>query len=179
MARKKKAVKKVEVPKRRWGWIVLIIAISFGFLFIGCVSLLSSVDIKLGNVASIPIKGVILMDGTKTQFGTNIASATEIIAFIDEANENDFVEAIILDINSPGGSAVASMELAEAIRESEKPVVAVIPSRARLLVLVVPRSCVSLGSALVVALIVSRRRERSLRIVASRTREASDFTNEA
>jgi len=126
MARKKKAVKKVEVPKRRWGWIVLIIAISFGFLFIGCVSLLSSVDIKLGNVASIPIKGVILMDGTKTQFGTNIASATEIIAFIDEANENDFVEAIILDINSPGGSAVASMELAEAIRESEKPVVAVI-----------------------------------------------------
>lgn len=129
MARKKKEVKesiKVETPKRRRGWIVLIIAISFGFLFIGCVSFLTSVDTKSGNVASIPIKGIILMDGTRTQFGESIASATEIIAFIDEANENEAVEAIILDINSPGGSAVASMELAEAVRESEKPVIAVI-----------------------------------------------------
>jgi len=110
--------------KRRWPWIVGIL-LFIVLLFFGCVSLLVE-DLDFGNVASIPIRGVILMDGTKTTFGDEIASATEITKFIKKAEENELIEAIILDINSPGGSAVASMEIADAVKRANKPVIAVI-----------------------------------------------------
>jgi len=121
---KRGSEKKVKEKPRRWLKILLIF-ILIAFLFVGCVTFFS-LEIKIGNVASIPIEGVILMDGTKTSFGDRIASAKEIVGFINEAEENEFVEAIILDINSPGGTAVASYEIAEAIKGTTKPVVAVI-----------------------------------------------------
>jgi len=121
------ARKKPNKKHRRWGWMILLLVISIGFFFVGCVSfLISTAKLPLGNVASIPIKGIILMDGTQTTFGEKVAAASEIVDFIKEAEDNDLVKAIILDINSPGGSAVASMEIAEAVKKAEKPVVVVI-----------------------------------------------------
>lgn len=121
---KKRRIKKEE-KRKPWGWITLILLISVGFLFISCVNFLVG-DTSIGNVASIPIEGVILMDGTKTSLGEAVASAKDIVGFIEEADADDSIEAIILDINSPGGSAVASMEIAEAVKKAEKPVIAVI-----------------------------------------------------
>ena len=40
--------------------------------------------------------------------------------------ENKDIKAIVLEINSPGGSAVASDEIASAVKKSNKPTVAVI-----------------------------------------------------
>ena len=121
-----KGSKRKEQPRRRWPWILLLL-VSIGFFFFGCVSLLISTSkIPLGNVASIPIKGIILMDGTTTQLGDRVASSSEIVDFIKQAEDNDLIQAIILDINSPGGTAVASMEIAEAVKNADKPVIAVV-----------------------------------------------------
>ncbi|MFC1800988.1 signal peptide peptidase SppA [Nanoarchaeota archaeon] len=81
---------------------------------------------KTGNVALIPIKGTIVADGTPSMLGQELTSAEEVVAFIEEANQDPNIQAIVLDINSPGGSAVASDEIAEALKRTEKPTVAVI-----------------------------------------------------
>lgn len=78
-----------------------------------------------GNTAHIKIHGVIL-SGEESVFGTSTVSSQFIAKSIREADENPRVKAILLDINSPGGSAVASEEIAVAIKSAEKPVVALI-----------------------------------------------------
>ncbi|MBS3170140.1 signal peptide peptidase SppA [Candidatus Woesearchaeota archaeon] len=81
---------------------------------------------KLGNVALIPVVGVITGDGSPAPFGSSSVSSRDIVAFIEEADANPGLTAIVLEINSPGGSAVASDEIAAAVKKAEKPVVALI-----------------------------------------------------
>lgn len=79
----------------------------------------------LGNVALIPIEGAITGNGDE-DFGTATVSSKDIVGFIEEAEENAQVKVLLLEINSPGGSAVASDEIASAVKKSNKPVVALI-----------------------------------------------------
>ncbi len=81
-----------------------------------------SQEIQSGNIAVIPLKGSIM---TGQDFSESIDSE-EIIEFIEEANEDSSIKAIILDINSPGGTPVASEEIASAIKKANKTTVAVI-----------------------------------------------------
>jgi protease-4 len=74
-----------------------------------------------GNIAVIHIKGIIRADG----YGSS-TSAIETVELIRKAEENEEVKAILLDINSGGGSAVGSDEIAQAVKAAEKPTVAVI-----------------------------------------------------
>ncbi len=78
---------------------------------------------KFGNVAKIPIDGVITSNGGSS-FGQSFASAKEIVKFIESADKDKQVQIIVLEINSPGGSAVASDEIAAAVKKVKKPVVA-------------------------------------------------------
>ncbi len=82
-------------------------------------------DVEFGNVARIPITGIITAEGV-SGFGQAGASSTEIVEFIKKAEENPQVKVIIFEINSPGGSAVASDEIGQAIRRSTKPTLAII-----------------------------------------------------
>jgi protease IV len=77
----------------------------------------------IGNVALIPINGPITGNGGGS-FGAVSVSSQDIVAFIEDANNNPKIDAIVLEINSPGGSAVASDEIAAAIKKVDKPVVA-------------------------------------------------------
>ena len=81
---------------------------------------------SIGNVALIPVKGLILVDGDSTVFGEEIASSSKITEFIKEADQDPSIKAIIFDINSPGGSAVASKEISDAIKKTDKLTIAVI-----------------------------------------------------
>ena len=83
------------------------------------------IDIKdtRDKIAVIPITGVITIDGGGIGFESSGASSTDIVEFIQEANKNQNVKGILLEINSPGGSAVASKEIADAVENSKKPVV--------------------------------------------------------
>ncbi|MFA6551310.1 MAG: signal peptide peptidase SppA [Patescibacteria group bacterium] len=53
-------------------------------------------------------------------------SSENIIASIKRAEENDNIKAVILDIDSTGGSAVAAEEIANALKRAQKPTVAII-----------------------------------------------------
>lgn len=81
-------------------------------------------DSGFGNVAHIKVNGVIMSENTGGLLGGGIASSTSIVGFIEEANKDSNIRAILLEINSPGGSPVASSEIAEAVRKSNKTVVA-------------------------------------------------------
>jgi protease-4 len=80
---------------------------------------------KFGNVALIPIEGVITGNGGSSMLGTTTVSARDIVSFIEAADDSR-VDVIVLEINSPGGSAVASDEIAAAVKKTEKPVVSII-----------------------------------------------------
>ena len=84
-------------------------------------------DKKLsGNIAIIPIEGEITSDGSSSYFGSSSVGSKQIVDFIEQADENSNVKVILLEINSPGGSAVASDEIATAVKNAKKPVVALI-----------------------------------------------------
>ncbi|PIN74059.1 signal peptide peptidase SppA [Candidatus Woesearchaeota archaeon CG10_big_fil_rev_8_21_14_0_10_45_16] len=117
---------KKEVPRRSRARSILLTVGAVLFVLIFILPLvLNDLDVDVGNVALIPINGIITGDGAST-LTTETISSLEVADYIAQAGQDPQIEAIILEINSPGGSAVASDEIAEAIKQSEKPVIAVI-----------------------------------------------------
>ena len=119
----KKGVRKISTAK--------LILLSLGSLFIlsfVITPLLISRDgaSTEGNVALITIEGVITTDGGASTIGETTISSSQITEFLADAEANKDIKAIVLEINSPGGSAVASDEIASAVKKSNKPTVAVI-----------------------------------------------------
>ena len=74
------------------------------------------------NVLGIDLHGYLFID----QEADDEISSTVIVDAIETADWNDEIKAIILDINSYGGEAVAAEEVANALWRSTKPVVALI-----------------------------------------------------
>jgi protease-4 len=100
--------------------IVVSAAIILALLFFGIVAAaLFSDDVVTGNVAVIAIEGPIMVAGGDP-FGDVVSSSTEIAAEIDEAASEPSIKAIVLMINSPGGSAVASDEIAQAVKDARE-----------------------------------------------------------
>ena len=100
--------------------VLIILSVLFILSWISSKFITPNASVGTGNVAVIPITGVISVD-TSERF-----SSSTIFQYIKDANENPFVKVIVLDINSPGGSGVAADEIGQAIKESEKPTIAVI-----------------------------------------------------
>jgi len=104
--------------------ILVVIVILAALLIISIVSSkLIDFKGKSDKIAVIPINGIITVSGSGLGFDSSGASSTKISAFIEQANKNTAIKGIILEINSPGGSAVASREIAESVKRSKKPVV--------------------------------------------------------
>ncbi len=112
---------------RRWRKILLFSFFGLmAVIFIVIPLLFAAFDgSAFGNVALIPINGQITVEGEGT-FGSPTVSSSDIVTFIAEADEAPGITAIVLEINSPGGSAVASDEIATAAKKAKKPVVALI-----------------------------------------------------
>ncbi len=89
------------------------------------VSGLFSTDVVTGNVAIIPIKGVILTEGD-SYLGSTAISSDLILDWIDKAEKNPNIKSIIFEINSPGGTALAGKEIASRIKKINKTSIAVI-----------------------------------------------------
>ncbi|MEA2036342.1 MAG: signal peptide peptidase SppA [Nanoarchaeota archaeon] len=115
----------MKQEKNKW-WesikVIIMLAI-VSFIVASFISYISGTELQEGNVALIPIKGVITSEKVKA-FGQSIASSQTIVEFIEEADKNSKVKAIILEINSPGGSPVATEEIANAIERVNKTTVA-------------------------------------------------------
>lgn len=112
--------------RKRYIWLVILVILGVLF-FLSLISLLFGGDNFLGNVAYIPVKGVLMVDGGTASFlGSETASSEDIVGFIEDADADPLIKAIVLDINSPGGSAVASDEIGQALKRTNKTTVAVV-----------------------------------------------------
>lgn len=82
-------------------------------------------ELAFGNkVALINIHGTISISSDSSMFGEKRATPENFKKALKQAEDDRSVKAILLDINSPGGSVVASGEIADAIKKSKKPTVA-------------------------------------------------------
>ncbi|OPX58536.1 MAG: protease 4 [Methanobacterium sp. PtaB.Bin024] len=75
-----------------------------------------------GTVAVIPIQGEIGYESSDVLSG-GVVNPDEIKQEIKNAEDDSSVSAILLDINSPGGTPVASEEIMTAVKNCKKPVV--------------------------------------------------------
>lgn len=123
---------KTEAPTKKKGGRGCLIAVLvfFGFLFLLSITIsLASLFTRgkffaevrgIQQVAVIRIEGQISGD----YLNTTGASPDNVIEQLRDAEEDPTIKAIVLRINSPGGSAAASQEIAREIRRVRKPVVA-------------------------------------------------------
>lgn len=120
------------MKRRRYAWIVALVALAASSLcgVCGLAALLSvkrgpTVPVGAQGVAVIPITGTILSGRGTWQVPTpSLAYSERIIEEIQRAEEDPAVAAIVLEINSPGGSVVGSVDIYQAVRAAQKPVVA-------------------------------------------------------
>jgi len=80
-----------------------------------------------GAVAVVPVLGTIIPRGDAIAESSGATSTTRLAALFQQALADPGVSAIVLDVNSPGGSAAGVDELAQLIYQSRgvKPIVAV------------------------------------------------------
>ncbi|MEK6973577.1 MAG: signal peptide peptidase SppA [archaeon] len=107
---------------------VIFIVIIAAFMLIGLSVILSAMFFPEGsitaffgsNVALVKLEGEIITEGS-SYFGTK--SAFDVVSEIEQADEDSSIAAILLEINSPGGSVVGSKQIADALKSAKKPVV--------------------------------------------------------
>jgi len=110
-------------PSRK---ILIYISTTFLLLFIIAGSLYlimggKDLGISTGRVEVIYVQGIMLTGSIPTGFG--IATSEEITQSLKDANEDDNVKAIVLRINSPGGSPAAAEEIVSTMKKIDKPIV--------------------------------------------------------
>lgn len=103
----------------------------FGIVALAVVGVFAG-DEKECNIARIPIQGILTTTGSGLEgiLGLGmVTSADSIMVRLRDAQEDESIQAIILDINSPGGTPVAGDEILTAIETISKPTVAYIRDR--------------------------------------------------
>jgi protease IV len=110
-------MKKVEPSFARKFWISFLLIV--GLLLIATVlaAVLGGEGDITANTAIIKITGPISGDTDGGIFAAGGASSTEIVRQLEKARDDASIKAVILEINSPGGSAVASDEIGQAVKE--------------------------------------------------------------
>lgn len=122
---KGKIVKKRVVIRRGFNWKGVLMLFIVIFLIS---SIISSITYSFTpKIAVVPINGPIMTEKSTTLFGES-ESSRNIADTLREIQSDSSIKGVILDINSPGGSPVASEEISMAIEElkKEKPVYALI-----------------------------------------------------
>ena len=107
----------IKLPHKNYllsGALILVILLA-GFLA-AQFHIFSDGDLRKPAIAKIPIYGEIALNENQNQ----------VIKLIEQADSDIGIKAIILEINSPGGTVVASQEIAKAVRETKKPTIAYI-----------------------------------------------------
>ena len=108
---------------RRWHIALLVFLLIVSLTF-SISQLIKSSNFERNEIAIIKIEGELTNIQSPLQFQQ--PSTKSILENLEKARTNNNIKAIILIINSPGGTVIASKEIAEAIEAANKPVVAVI-----------------------------------------------------
>lgn len=77
------------------------------------------------NVAVFPVEGIIL-PYIGIYDAPLITTPSDVSEFLESAKSDSTIQAVLLEINSPGGTPVASERIAESLRASDLPVVGLI-----------------------------------------------------
>jgi len=106
--------------------ILIYIFTTFFLLFIIAGSLYlimggKDLGISTGRVEVIYVQGIMLTGSIPTGFG--VATSEEITQSLKDADEDENVKAIVLRINSPGGSPAAAQEIVSTMKKIDKPIV--------------------------------------------------------
>ena len=123
----------VTEPKKSHGWIVAIVIVACLFLlFAHAISSCSNAFLSLASMSTVSHSSldnltrdtvvVIDIDGT-IQYDGTACSPEGLKYLLDQAESNPHVKAIVLRVNSGGGTATAGEEMAEYVRECSLPVV--------------------------------------------------------
>jgi protease-4 len=102
------------------GLIVIALLLLVLFTLMGGVSTLSSAH-NGDTVAVIPLQGEIGYDSSNSS--DSVVTPDMIQNSMSQAESDSSVSSIVIDVNSPGGSPVASEEIMNSIKSSKKPVV--------------------------------------------------------
>ncbi|MFH1331729.1 MAG: signal peptide peptidase SppA [archaeon] len=112
--------------RRKIGIALLVIVILWLVSF-SLSNLLKFEETSVSNkIAIIPITGFLAGEETESLLGETGASSRTIASFIEQADKDPSVNGIILEINSGGGTVLAGKEIAEAVKKTQKPTVALI-----------------------------------------------------
>lgn len=110
---------------KKYQFIIITLGIIFLISLLVSRTIENTESIQPERVAVIPIYGPITVDSPSEFFFEQSGSPSSIIIEALEKAENDpTIKAIILEINSPGGTVVASREIGNKIKKINKPVVA-------------------------------------------------------
>jgi protease-4 len=77
------------------------------------------------NIAVLPIEGQIMPYGDFTEEGI-VTNPSQVRTYLDAIMDDEFIEGVLIEINSPGGAPVASAAIAEMIHEFPLPTVGLI-----------------------------------------------------
>lgn len=117
----------MEPVAKKIGVLVIVLGLLFvSSMLVGFVLLFATNTWSvptMGNVALIPIKGVIV---TQTGSWAGAVDPVFVRESIKNADEDERIKAIVLEIDSPGGSPVASDEIGQALKTTSKPTIALI-----------------------------------------------------
>ena len=122
------------MTRRNRTWLVVIVALVLvvccgGATLFGLLALRSATTRAAGpggmgrTVAVIPVHGVITSGRGGGFAADTIAYADRVVADIEAAEADPRIRAIVLEVNSPGGSVAASAQIYRALREVTKPTV--------------------------------------------------------
>ncbi len=106
-----------ESDRKKKFWIMfLILGVLFFFSAIISLMIGTGEPVVDYNTAIITINGPITVDASSGWFADSTTSSTETIELIEKAKNDPDVKAIIFEINSPGGSPVATDEISMKIK---------------------------------------------------------------
>lgn len=106
------------------GVLVVLAVLTAVLLSTSSINLPSSNMSSEGSVKKIPVTGAITSSSSSSLLSPAGLSSTDIADAIREADDDNSVDAILLDVNSPGGAPVASHEIVRAVDSVEKPIAA-------------------------------------------------------
>lgn len=127
--RQKIKEKAIKVRKSKWGTVITVL-LGLWLAAFAIAYLMSDKAMPVvgeGKIVFIPIKGFISPDGSSAMpFSAETTASAQIVDYLLQAKKEDGIKGVILEINSGGGTVVATREIANAVKEvkKEKPVVA-------------------------------------------------------
>lgn len=108
------------------GYYIILALIGILFLAIIISSFNTQDTVIQDQIVIIPIEGIIAISDSGSLFESSGVNVDSVLNELKKANEDSSIKAVILEINSPGGTVVASKEIANAVKNLNKPSVAFI-----------------------------------------------------